>query len=467
VAVTSKWPVLALLCAASFIAVLDTTIVAVALPSVQAGLGFSAAGAPWLLNGYAVVFGGLLLFFGRLADRAGRRRLFALGLLVFAIGSAVAGAATEPWVVVVGRFVQGAGAAAFVPASLSLLTTTFPKGRERSRALSAYGAMVGLGFVSGMVGGGLLTEAWGWRWVFWVNVPAALLVLALSRVLPEPPTHGRGAPLDLFGALLLTTGTVLVLLGLTSVPQGGGASGSAVVIGGLGLAALAGFVVVERRHAAPLVPLAVVLRRKVLVPNAAVTLESMVGMGWLYLLSLYFQQTRGLGPLETGLLFVPMTLASVVGAVSAGWASPRWGLRWTATAGLTLVGLGLLVMVLGVARDDTATIVVGMVAGETGFMLANVPLTLAGTAAVDEQDAGLAAGVLNTSMQLGGACGLAVVAVVAATVSGTAETLSTHAIEMGLLLCLVAFCLPAVALALAILDRDYQLPERQPAHASS
>jgi predicted MFS family arabinose efflux permease len=299
----------------------------------------------------------------------------------------------------------------------------------------------------------------------WVTVPAALLVLALSRVLPEPRPQSQG-PLDLSGALLLTTGTVLVLLGLTSVPQGGWASGSAVVSGGLGIAALAGFLLVERRHAAPLVPLAVVLRRKVLVPNAAVTLESMVGMGWLYLLSLYFQQTMGLGPLETGLLFVPMTLASVVGAVGAGWAAPRWGVRLTAAAGLTLAGVGLLLMVLGVGGDVTVTVVVGMVVGETGFMLANVPLTLAGTAAVEEQDAGLAAGVLNTSMQLGGACGLAVVAVVAATLSGTAATLSTRAIESGLMLCLVAFCLPAVALSLAIVDRDYLLPERLPARAS-
>jgi EmrB/QacA subfamily drug resistance transporter len=450
-AITSRRRALILLCAASYLAVLDTTIVTVALPSVQAGLGFSAAATPWVLNGYAVVFGGLLLLLGRVGDRVGRRRMFQLGLLVFAAASVVAAMAASPWMLVAGRFLQGAGAAAFVPASLSLLTTIFREHGERSRALSVYGSMVGLGFVSGMVGGGVLTEAGGWRWVFWVSVPVALAVLVGSRVLPEQHAHD-GGPLDVLGAALVTGGLVLVLVGLTSAPDRGWTSVTVLGCCLLGFFLLGCWVRAEGRHPRPLVPLPVVLRRDVLVPNVAVTLESMVGMAWLYLLSLYFQQTQGFGPLETGLLFTPMTVASLVGAAAAGWAVPRGGIRLTACGGLVLVGLGLCIMWLGVREASTAVIIAGMVVGEAGFMLANVPLTIAGTSAVEERHAGLAAGALNTSMQLGGALGLAVVAVVAASASGAARGLSPGAIEVGLLLSLFAFCVPALAVALALRD---------------
>jgi MFS family permease len=186
---------LALLCAASFLAVVDTTIVSIALPSIRRVMGFSAGGSQWVLNAYALVFGGLLLLFGRLGDRVGRRRMFLFGLIVFLAGSVLAGVATQPWMLLGGRIVQGFGAAAFVPSSLSLLTANFAAGSVRSRALAAYGAMAGVGFVVGMVGGGVITELLGWRWIFLLNVPIVLImllpvhrVLAESRDTSSPPS---------------------------------------------------------------------------------------------------------------------------------------------------------------------------------------------------------------------------------------------------------------------------------------
>src|SRR4051794_17733948 len=200
----TRLPVLTLMCAASFIAVVDTTIVTIALPAVQSGLRFSTAGSQWVLNGYAVVFGGLLLLLARLGDRYGRRRLFEVGLTVFGLGSLVAGAATEPLVLVAGRFLQGGGAAGVVPASFSLLISAFPEQRERSRALAAYGSMAGAGFVVGMVGGGVITQAWGWRWVFLVNVPVVLVVLVGSRLVLQESRQAERRQLDVGGAVLIT-----------------------------------------------------------------------------------------------------------------------------------------------------------------------------------------------------------------------------------------------------------------------
>jgi EmrB/QacA subfamily drug resistance transporter len=441
----ARLPVLTLMCAASFVAVVDTTIVTIALPAVQSGLQFSTAGSQWVLNGYAVVFGGLLLLLGRLGDRFGRRRLFEIGLIVFGLGSLVAGAATEPWLLVTGRFLQGGGAAGFVPASLSLMISAFPQERDRSRALAAYGSMAGAGFVVGMVGGGVITQVWGWRWVFLVNIPVVVAVLVGSRLVLTESRQAERKELDVAGAVLITSGLVLFLFALGSTPDKGWTAPVVVTAGALGLVALAAFVLVERRHPEPVVPLDVVSRWPVLVPNAAVALESVVGIGWLYVLTLYLQRVRGFDALETGLLFMPMTLASVAGAFAAGRAAAQWGLRRTAVSGLVLVGIGLMLMAVGLGRPMIGVVLAGMVVGEAGFMFGNVSLTIAATLSIEEERAGLAAGLLNTSMQLGGAVGLGVVAVVVA--SGSAiGGLDLASLRLGLLICLLAFCLPAVAL---------------------
>jgi EmrB/QacA subfamily drug resistance transporter len=435
---------LAVLCAASFLAVVDTTIVTMALPTIREAMDLTASGSQWVLNGYALVFGGLLLLFGRLGDRVGRRRTFVAGLVVFAGGSVLAGAAVQPWILVAGRIVQGLAAGAFVPNSLSLLTATFTENRARSRAIAAYGAMAGLGFVAGMVGGGLITEVWGWRWIFWINVPVVAVMLAMSRALPEHRGTTRRGPVDAAGGVAVTIGLAAVIFAITSGPRLGWLSTATVGTGLFGLAAIGAFIAIERRHPDPLVPPSVVARRAVAVPNAAVALQSMVGIAWLFLLTLYFQDIRGLNPLASGLWFTPMTVASVAGAAFAGRAALRFGIRPTAVTGQLLVAGGLVVMALGVAAPGGfAAVIVGMTVGEMGFMLGSVAFTIAATGSLDDDRAGLAAGLVNTATQLGGGVGLGIVA---SLIAGSTGQTAVGPVQVGFLAC-IAFSAGALLLA--------------------
>jgi MFS family permease len=375
--------------------------------------------------------------------------MFLVGLLVFLGGSVLAGFAWGPAALIGGRFLQGAGAAGFVPASLALLTAAFTEDNNRSRALGAYGAMAAVGFVVGMVGGGVITEVWGWRWVFLVNVPVALvMVLAGRRLLAESRNPSGQRRVDVLGAVTVTAGLVLVIYAMTAVPQHGWWSDRTVMTGTSGIALLAGFLAVEARHSAPLVPLGAVADRLVLVPNGAIALQSMIGIAWLYLLTLYFQDVLHHGPLRTGLLFAPMTLASVVASPVAGRMAAAVGVRATAMTGLALVGAGLTVMTTGLTPTRPVLLVVlGMAVGEAGFMLSSVSLTLAGTSGMDDERSGLAAGLLNTSMQLGGGWGLGLVAVVVdatSPVSAAGEAYA-DALRWGLVTCL-GFCVLALLL---------------------
>src|SRR5215210_5891695 len=336
---------LLLLCLASFMAVVDDTIVTIALPSMRRDLGFSGADAQWIFNGYMLPFGGLLLLSGRAADLWGRRRLFLAGLALFGVSSLLGGLAPSAWVLISARILQGVGAAAFVPASLSLLTATFAEGEERNRAIGLYGAMAALGFVIGMVGGGIITEFLGWRWVLFVNAPVALAALVPSpAALPESRNERAPCSLDLAGALTATSGLGLLIYAISEVPENGWTSMATLGFGTLGTLSMACFVVAERRSSAPLVPLGVLQKRAVVVPNAAIFLQSMVGIAWLYVLTLYFQEVLGHSALTAGLLFIPMTLASVVAAPVAGRIVTRFGVRTTASLGLGLVAVGLLLM---------------------------------------------------------------------------------------------------------------------------
>jgi EmrB/QacA subfamily drug resistance transporter len=415
---TRKRLALFLLCLASFIAVVDTTIVSIALPSMRRELGFTGADAGWILNGYALTFGGLVLLLGRAGDLYGRRRLFVAGLALFAAASLVGGFSWEPWILVCARFIQGVGAAALVPASLSLLTAIFAEGEERNRAIGIYGAMAALGFVVGMVGGGMITEFLGWRWVLFVNVPVALAVLVLApAALPESRNERAPRSLDLAGALTATSGLGLLIYAISEVPENGWTSIATLGFGTLGTLFIACFVVTERRSSAPLVPLGVLKKPAVVVPNAAIFLQSMVGIAWLYVLTLYLQEVLEHSALTAGLLFIPMTLASVVAAPVAGRLATRLGVRTTAASGLTLVAVGLVLMMPMSVGGGLLFVLLGMVIGEGGFMLSNVPLTIVGSGSAGEDERGLAAGLLNTSIQLGSAWGLGVVATVVAAAS--------------------------------------------------
>jgi EmrB/QacA subfamily drug resistance transporter len=458
---TPKRLALFLLCLASFMAVVDTTIVSIALPSMRRELGFADADAGWILNGYALTFGGLVLLLGRAGDLYGRRRLFAAGLALFAAASLLGGFAWEPWILVFARFIQGVGAAALVPASLSLLTVIFAEGEERNRAIGIYGAMAALGFVVGMVGGGVITEYLGWRWVLFVNVPVALATFVTAPAALPESRNERAPPrsLDLAGALTATSGLGLLIYAISEVPKNGWTSIATLGFGTLGTLFMACFVAAERHSSAPLVPLGVLRKPAVVVPNAAIFLQSMVGIAWLYVLTLYLQEVLGHGALRAGLLFIPMTLASVVAAPLAGRLATRLGVRTTASWGLALVAVGLLLMTLMSVSGGLAFVLLGMVIGEGGFMLSNVPLTIVGSGSAGEDERGLAAGLLNTSMQLGNAWGLGVVATVVAAASvalggeaGGSEAL-VGGLRWGLYAC-VGFAVLALPVVLMGLPRS-------------
>jgi MFS family permease len=275
--------------------------------------------------------------------------------------------------------------------------------------------MAALGFVVGMVGGGVITEFLGWRWVLFVNVPVALAALVPApAALPESRNERAPRSLDLAGALTATSGLGLLIYAISEVPQNGWTSTPTLLFGTLGTLFIACFVVAERRSSAPLVPLGVLRKPAVVVPNAAIFLQSMVGIAWLYVLTLYLQEVLGHSALTAGLLFIPMTLASVVAAPLAGRLATRVGVRTTAAWGLALVAVGVLLMTPMSLGGGLAFVLLGMVIGEGGFMLSNVPLTIVGSGSAGKDARGLAAGLLNTSMQLGNAWGLGVVATVVA-----------------------------------------------------
>jgi EmrB/QacA subfamily drug resistance transporter len=414
---------LVLLCCASFVAVLDLTIVAIALPSVRRELGFGGGDAQWILTGYALSFGGLLLFMGRAGDLYGRRRLFVGGLALFAAASFLGGLAWAPWVLVLARLLQGVGGAALVPASLALVSVTFAEGEERNRAMGIYGAMAGVGFVFGMVLGGVVTEFLGWRWVLFVNVPVAIAVLSLAPVvIHESKDESAPRTLDLAGAATATLGLASLIYALSEGPKNGWASPATLGTTGLGAVLLGVFVAHERRASAALVPLPMLYRGAVAVPNAAVALKSMVGAAQLYVLTLYFQDALGHTPLEAGLLFVPMTLASVVASPVAGRLTTRLGAKQTAGWGFVMSGAGLVVAWLMPHKGALVIVLFGMAVAEAGFVIASVPLTVAATDSAGDDERGLASGILSTATELGNALGWAAVAAVIAAATAASDS---------------------------------------------
>lgn len=414
----------------------------------RSDLGMDVGASAWVLTGYSLTFGGLLLLCGRLGDLYGRLRSFRWGLLLFGVASLVAALAWHPGVLVAMRLVQGAGAAAFVPASLALLNAGAIDDRARSRAVGRYGAAASVGFVTGMLGGGVLTELAGWRSVFLVVLPVVAAVLVGSRRLAEAaPAEGRRR-LDVAGAVAVTLGVGSLIYALSAVPQRGWASPEVLGAGLVGLVLLGAFPAIEGRASAPLIPRALAADGRLLAAYGAIGLQSLVGISWLFLLAAYFQDLHGHGPLVSGLLFTPMTLAGLLSAVLAGSLVHRFGARRVGVLGMAVVATGVLVMVLAAGSGGTTVMVVGSVVGEAGFLLSNVALTVAGTDHPDAEVEGLLAGVLNTAIQLGTAVGLGIVATVTAALlaRGLAD-----ALRAGFLVCLAA---AVTALLLSALVRS-------------
>jgi len=406
--------VLLLLCVAQFIVAVDFSIVNVALPSIQADLGLSDEALQWVITAFALAFGGLLMLGGRAADLYGRRRMFVAGLWLFAVSCLTAGLAESGAMLLVSRAVQGAAGALIAPAALSLLTTMFREGPERTRALGVYGAVLSGGFVAGMILGGLLTGAAGWRWVMLINVPVAILAaLAAPLLLQESRAGVRVRHLDLPGALTVSLGLAALVYAISSAEGAGWLSRSTLGVLLASVTLLVLFVVVERRAVAPLIPMELLGRRSVLAPSVVgVTTFAACG-GATFVLTLYMQGVLGYTPLQTGLAFCSLGLASMTAGIVAESIARRVGARSALIGALVVQALGTSALV-GLPDGGVpvlllvATAIVGF-----GHVLAVVSFTTLATAGVPEDQQGVVGGLVSTSLQIGAALGVAILGAVA------------------------------------------------------
>ncbi len=420
----NRWLVLTIVCVAQFMVVLDATVVNVALPSIQRSLSFSDSSLQWIINAYTLIFGGFLLLGGRAADLLGRQRLFLAGVVVFTVASAVNGIADSSSVLIAGRALQGLGAAFVSPAALSVLTTTFEEGADRTRALGVWSAIAAGGGAVGLVLGGLLTEELSWRWVFFVNLPVGVLATVLAlRFVPNSRASTRPQTYDAAGAVLVTGGLLVLVYAIVKAQSYGW--GSARTLGSFVLAVvlLAAFVAVEQRSRAPLIRLGIFRLRSLTGANGTM-LVVMAGLfAMFYFASLYQQEILGFKPLKAGLAFVPFTAGIIIGAGLSQSLIQKIGVRAVTYVGIVLGAAGLLYFArLPTHGSYLPDILPTILITSIGMGLTFVPCTLLATTNVEDADAGLASGLLNTSQQVGGALGLAILSTLAA--SRTSHLLS-------------------------------------------
>lgn len=447
--------VLLLVCLGQFLVILDLSVVNVALPSIRTDLGFSADGLQWVVNAYALTFAGFLLLAGRAADLFGRRRLLLVGLGLFSLASLLDGLASTQWELVGARALQGFGGAILTPATLTILIATYSEGRARARALGIWSAVAAAGGASGALLGGVITQYLSWRWIFFINLPVGILVLAAAGlVISESFGDLRGRRLDVGGALSVTAGLSALAWGIARSQTAGWGAPDVLGAFAAGLVLLALFVVIEARLAsAPLVPLGLFRSRSVTGANVvSFGLGAALFAIW-YFLSLYLQQVRGLSPLDTGLTFVPQTLAIAAGAQLSSRLIPRVGTRPFLVGGPLLGGLGLLWLAqLSVSPAIWSSVLVPGALLTFGAGLAFPAITIAATAGVPRGEAGLASGVVNTTRQVGGSLGLALLATLAADHSAAlaaAGSAAPVALTGGFTLGLVAAAGVALATAAA------------------
>jgi EmrB/QacA subfamily drug resistance transporter len=403
-----RWRALAVLALVQFMLVLDNTVVNVALPSVQRDLGLGSSGLAWVINAYVVTFGGLLLLGGRVADVAGRRRTYLAGVLVFALASAACGAAQDGVALVAARFAQGLGAAAVAPAALSMVTLLFTDPGERARAFSIWGGLAALGGTTGVVLSGVLVDLVSWRWIFFVNLPvAAVGLVVLPRLVAESRAPVRRRP-DWLGAALATTSLVALILALLEAGTSGWARTGTAAPLTVAVLTAAAFVVVESRSADPLVPLAFLRHRTRGTAYAAGLAVMAAFFAAFFSLTLYMQDVLDLSPLQAGLAYLPYGIALLIGIAASGAVARRRGPRAVLVPGLLLAATGLLVLAqLAVDGSYLRDLLPGLVVLGLGNGLAIPAVTLAGLSDVAPTEAGLASGLQNAVLQVGGAVGLA------------------------------------------------------------
>jgi EmrB/QacA subfamily drug resistance transporter len=413
---TNPWLVLVLVCLAQFMVVLDATVVNVALPSIQTDLKMSEADLQWVVNSYTLIFGGFLLLGGRAGDLIGRKRLFLAGIVVFTAASLLNGLATSSEWLILARGLQGLGGALVSPAALSIVTTTFAEGRERAKAMSVWSAIAAGGGAVGLLLGGILTDLLSWPWIFFVNLPVGIAEFVLSlRFVPESKDEHSHKAFDIAGAITVTAGLVALVYGIVKAESTGWTSASTLGFGGLAVILLTAFVLIERRSAEPLVRLSIFAVRTIRSANVVMLLVAAGMFAMFYFNSLYVQRVLGYSPIQAGLAFLPVTAGIVIGAGLSQALTQRIGLRSVGMVGLGLGTIGMLLLLrLDVAGSYAVDLLPSLLVMSIGMGLTFVPVTLIATSGIDHGDAGLASGLLNTSQQVGGALGLAILSTLAA-----------------------------------------------------
>ena len=411
----NPWLVLCLVCLAQFMVILDATIVNVALPSIQTDLQMAEADLQWVVNSYTLIFGGFLLLGGRAGDLIGRKRVFLVGVVVFTAASFLNGVADSATFLILARGLQGFGAALVAPAALSILTTTFAEGDDRTKALGVWAAIATGGAAVGLLLGGILVDLFSWPWIFFVNVPVGIATFVASlKYVPESRADAEHRTFDFPGAVTVTAGLIALVYGIVNVQKAGWTSGTTILWGTAALVLLTAFVVIEQRQRAPLVRLGIFTVKTVRAANVTMLLVASGLFAMFFFNTLYVQRVLGFSPLQAGLAFLPVTAGIGIGAGLSQPGVKRLGIRTTSIIGMTMATVGMLLLLTTDANGTyLSDVLPGLIPISIGMGLTFVPVTLLATSGVEHEDAGLASGLFNTSQQVGGALGLAILSTLA------------------------------------------------------
>lgn len=424
----NPWLTFSVAAVAQFMVVLDASIMNVALPSIQRALHFSQSDLQWVINIYVLMFGGFLLLGGRAGDLFGRKRMFIIGLVFFSLASFAGGLSNSAGFLVIARGIQGLGGAIISPIALAIVSSTFAEGADRNRAVGIFGSLAGAGGAVGVLLGGFLTQDFGWQWVLFVNVPIGLLAAVASfRFIPADVLPDVREGFDLLGAFTITAGLVSLVYGVVQAPTHGW--GSAQTLGFLAAAVvlIAAFIAIELRTASPLVDLAIFKKRNITVANLAGGLGGAGMFAMFFFLSLYMQIVLRYDALQTGLRYLPLALTIIVSAGITSQLVTRFGYKYIMTIGMGIAAAGLLwltqIRVLGSFQHD---VLAGMLVFAFGLGMTFVPLQIASVTGVPPSEIGLASGLVNASLQIGGAIGLAMLSTISTTeFNGVIHTLHT------------------------------------------
>jgi EmrB/QacA subfamily drug resistance transporter len=417
----TRWLALYVLCLGDLMIVLDVTIVGVALPSIREDLGFSETSLAWIVNAYLLTFGGFLLLGGRLGDLFGHRRLFLIGTALFTAASLACGLSNSQELLIAARAVQGLGAAVVSAVALSLMMTLFTEPADRAKAMGIFGFVASGGGSIGVLLGGIITDVLSWHWIFLVNVPVGILVVALTfKLVPDSPGFAAKGRLDIAGAVTVTASLMLAVYAIVNGNQEGWTSAQTLGLLGAAAVLLGIFVAIESNVRAPLVPLGLFRLRNVAVSNVVGVLWAAAMFAWFFLSALYLQLVLGYSPLQVGLAFLPGNI--IMGILSVGLSAKlvmRYGFRLPLFTGLMIAAVGLLLFARApVDGTFVVDVLPSMILLGLGAGMAFNPVLLAAMSDVEPSEAGLASGVVNTSFMMGGALGLAVLASLAASRTG-------------------------------------------------